>query len=109
MRSPEKQGDRPNGRSQGFLFLLGAVAPSLWAIWVLFVVGISNSPIYGAEPQHRYPRDVPELWVSATILTLTAIALTWIAIRRPRLNTILFATLASFAAVANWALLLLVR
>jgi len=81
--------------------------PSLWAIWVLWVVSLRNSSIHEAQADHRYPREVPELWISATVLTLTAVALTWVASRRPRGSTIVFAVMAAAAALANWALLLL--
>lgn len=105
--SDNGEGNRPRDRAPQLLFLLGGVLPSLWGMWVVFVVGIGNSPILGAQPDYRYPREVPELWVTAAILTITGVALIWIASRRRKTSTIVFATLTLTAAAANWSILLL--
>lgn len=105
----ESRDERGNQERVRALFLFGAVLPSLWAIWVVFAVAVSNSPFYGSPPEdRRYPREVPDLWVTAVILTFTAAALITLGRRSAtrRVVTTVFTTLALVAAAANWAILL---
>lgn len=104
-------GDRHIVGAPGCLFIFGAVIPTLWAIWRVFTIAISNSAFYGTQPSdHTYFREVPELWATAVVLTLTTIGLTWMLVRyttvRPR-TMVVFSTLTFAAAAANWAILLL--
>ena len=105
-------GDRHIVGAPGCLFITGAVLPALWAIWTLFTVALSNSALWGSEVlDHTYPREVPGLWVTAALLTITAVALMWIlrrykTARRPA--TRVLAALTAAAALANWAVLLFV-
>lgn len=112
MSTPQEDyGDRHIVGGPGCIFVLGAVLPSLWAIWVLVRVGLANSPLWGqqtADP--TYPRDMPELWTTAAILTLTAIALMGMLLRyrtARQASTRALTILTLAAAVANWAILLL--
>jgi hypothetical protein len=95
----------------GCLFVLGAVLPSLWAIWVVVRIGVANSSLWGQQTTDpTYPRGTPELWTTAGILTLTAIALLGMLLRYPtarRRTTRALTVLTLVAAVANWAILLL--
>jgi hypothetical protein len=94
----------------GCLFVIGAVLPTLWAIWVVLRIGIANSPLWGQQSaDSTYPRDMTELWVTAVILTLTAVAFIVVAVRSParRRSTLVFTIVTSFAAIVNWAILLL--
>lgn len=104
-------GDRHIVGAPGCLFIFGAVLPTLWAIWRVFTVAIGNSALYGAEStDHTYFLEVPELWATAAILTLTAIGLTWMVVRYTtarRPTIVVLPVLAFAAAAANWAILLL--
>lgn len=104
-------GDRHIVGAPSCLFVVGAVLPSLWAIWVLVRVGFANSSLWGRQTTDpTYPRDTPELWTTAGILTLTAIALHGMLLRYPtarRRTTRALTVLTLVAAVANWAILLL--
>ena len=103
--------DRHIVGTPGCLFVIGAVLPSLWAIWVLVRIGVANSSLWAQQTTDpTYPRDTPELWVTAGILTLTAIALTGMLLRYPtarQTTTRVLTVLTLVAAVANWAMLLL--
>ena len=94
----------------GCLFVIGAVLPMLWAAWVVVRIGVANSPLWGQQAvESTYPRDMTELWVTAVILTLTALVFVVVAVRSAgrRRSTLVFAVVTSLAAAVNWAILLL--
>lgn len=68
----------------GCLFVVGTVLPTLWAMWVVLRIGLANSPLWGLQTTNEtYPHEMPELWATAGILTLTAIALVVMLLRYP--------------------------
>jgi hypothetical protein len=102
-------GDRHIVGAPGCLLIFGAVLPTLWAMWQVFTIALGNSALYGTHPtDHTYFQEVPELWATAVILTLTAIGLTWMLVRAVKRPTMVVFTVLTFAAAAaNWAILLL--
>lgn len=106
MLEVDRKEAHPSMRGPRLLFLLGTVLPAVWALWVIWTVALGNSSSLGARADHRYFREVPEHWISASLLTLTGVALIWMAARSRRATTIVFASLTSAAALMNWLLLL---
>ncbi|MDR6907784.1 hypothetical protein J2X63_003492 [Agromyces sp. 3263] len=95
----------------GCLFIFGAVIPLFWAVGQVFTTAIGNSATFRSwDPTaDRTPyAEVPGLWATAGMLTLTALALAWMiyrytTARTPR--TISFAIVAATAALGNWVIL----
>lgn len=97
----------------GCLFILGAVLPFFWAVGQVFTTALGNSATFrswNSTADDTPYAKVPGLWVTAGMLTLTALALAWMinrytTARTPR--TISFAIVAATAALSNWVILLL--
>ncbi|MDF0514499.1 hypothetical protein PX701_12780 [Agromyces sp. H3Y2-19a] len=104
-------GDRHVVGAPGCLFIFGAALPTLWAIWVIIRIGVANSTFWGQRTENpTYPRDMTELWVTAAILTLTAITFIGMELRYStarRAGTVVLAVLTVAAAIANWMILML--
>lgn len=99
---------RPVVGAPGCLFLIGTVLPSVWAIWVVARVAIGNSAFWGQPPVHRtYFREMPELWVTAGALTLTALVFIGMLARSNthRGSKAAFGFMTLAAAAGNWAIL----
>ena len=47
-------GDRHIVGAPGCLFTFGAVLPTLWAMWRVFTIAISNSALYGQSSDHTF-------------------------------------------------------
>ncbi len=97
----------------GCLFIFGGVLPLLWAVGQVFTTALGNSATFrpSNSPAVYTPfSQVPGLWETAGVLTLTALALAWMIIRHTTARpapTIAFAIESTVAALGNWAILLL--
>ena len=97
----------------GCLFIFGGVLPLLWAVGQVFTTALGNSATFrpANSPAESIPfSQVPGLWATAGVLTLTALALAWMIVRYTTARTaptIAFAIVAAVAALGNWAILLL--
>lgn len=90
--------------------MFGALVPTLWAIYRVFTVAVGNSALGGQAPERTHFREVPELWTTAAVLTLTAVALTWMIVRYStarRTSIVVLTALTFVAATLNWTVLLL--
>lgn len=108
--SPVARGNPQKGGAWGLLFALGTILPSLWAMWVVLRIGVANSPLFGSQTDDpTYPRNVPELWATAMILTIATAAYLTIVVRSTtrHTSTTVFTILTAIAAATNWAILLL--
>lgn len=96
----------------GCLFFFGGVLPLLWAVGQVFTTALGNSAAFGSSnsPAVYTPfSQVPGLWASAGMLTLTALTLAWMIARYTTARTaptIAFAIVSTVAALGNWAILL---
>lgn len=97
----------------GCLFVFGGVLPLLWAVGQVLTTALGNSATFrpsNSPASHTPFSQVPGLWATAGMLTLTALMLAWIIVRYTTARTaptIAFAIVSTLAALGNWTILLI--